>query len=698
MPRERELQRWDAGADSSIGLALEDSGDARWDQFAANERMYGVQSTYDENIYTTAIDRNNPLYRQREAEAARIAREIEGSAPANAHVAEERHRDAERGDGMDEEEKYSGVRREAATALPKRAAGAYVPPSQRPVTGTRTVSGAPFDPAIISSQLAKPTASNAANKAAESNEGVDGTVIEQKTAAADTAPKDNQALSPLPQTLRNTTEEHVRNVTHSFKQFANDEKLRVRAVQEQKRSHARAEKKVKFNDLKKFSENFKLRSRVPDDLVPILAKDREKQIEIQHKAEEAAKETEIREKERKEKPSPTSSAASQATSAVDQRSLQSAQHRARISQNLRQPIGSGPVPRQAINGRGMQGTNQSMGRPGVPLPPQPLPADLKIPSGPSKPALDDSAGPLSPTSATRLNVNAKAFEFRPAASAFRPSGTSQSPARTEETEKSTDSAATFFDKDRKPRDIAKDKMKYDVHAMFNPLQRMAETEYPEEQKKSFAANGGVPQPYRTPPTWQHGEGMQNASYKDSFKSPHHKSLSQGPSPMQTPNPNVMPAVHAGPPMPHAHQLPPHLQAHTPSQRPPYMPPQPAGPHQHHGAGGHLQGFDPRMQQFGQNASSVQSSPRFPPAQVAFNAQMPGMPPFAGQQPGGMQGYPGMSPSMAYRQVNMGMGMGMGMGGGVGGAPTGPMMMMPQQGHGQSKSYNNLVCACAFLVH
>lgn len=144
IPRARELQRWDAGSsdiNNGIDMSLESSSGG-WDQFATNERMYGVQSTYDENIYTTQIDRNTPGYRQREAEAARIAREIEGSTPADAHVAEERRRDAPREDGAggDEEEKYSGVRRDAAGGfLPKRSMGAYVPPSQRPLTNTPTV-------------------------------------------------------------------------------------------------------------------------------------------------------------------------------------------------------------------------------------------------------------------------------------------------------------------------------------------------------------------------------------------------------------------------------------------------------------------------------------------------------------------------------------------------------------------------------
>ena len=64
-------------------MSLGDSSQtAGWDQFATNQRLYGVESTYDESIYTTEINRNDPRYRQREAEAARIAAEIEGTAPA----------------------------------------------------------------------------------------------------------------------------------------------------------------------------------------------------------------------------------------------------------------------------------------------------------------------------------------------------------------------------------------------------------------------------------------------------------------------------------------------------------------------------------------------------------------------------------------------------------------------------------------
>lgn len=77
-----------------------------WDQFAENERLFGLKSNFDENIYTTKLDKSHPLYQQREAQAARIAKEIESQIVKNAHVAEERGAVWVDDSGMDEEDKY----------------------------------------------------------------------------------------------------------------------------------------------------------------------------------------------------------------------------------------------------------------------------------------------------------------------------------------------------------------------------------------------------------------------------------------------------------------------------------------------------------------------------------------------------------------------------------------------------------------
>ena len=87
---------------------MRSTGGASWDQFAENERRFGITTDYDENIYTTAIDKSHPDYKQRLAVAERKAREIERSLATNAHVAEERITDNVGGEdnGVDEEDKY----------------------------------------------------------------------------------------------------------------------------------------------------------------------------------------------------------------------------------------------------------------------------------------------------------------------------------------------------------------------------------------------------------------------------------------------------------------------------------------------------------------------------------------------------------------------------------------------------------------
>lgn len=87
--RERPLQKWEPSADTAVDISLEQN-EGTWDQFRANEEKFGLTSDYAEEIYTTTIDKSNPLYPQREAAAQRIAQEIERSSADNAHVREER--------------------------------------------------------------------------------------------------------------------------------------------------------------------------------------------------------------------------------------------------------------------------------------------------------------------------------------------------------------------------------------------------------------------------------------------------------------------------------------------------------------------------------------------------------------------------------------------------------------------------------
>ena len=87
---ERTLQPWVPDPEDGFDGTLDKSTTKGWDQFAENERRFGLKSNYDESYYTTTIDKSHPQYRERLAAADRKAREIERSVAVTAHVAEER--------------------------------------------------------------------------------------------------------------------------------------------------------------------------------------------------------------------------------------------------------------------------------------------------------------------------------------------------------------------------------------------------------------------------------------------------------------------------------------------------------------------------------------------------------------------------------------------------------------------------------
>lgn len=135
--QERELKSWaDVSEDdiARVGGLGDESTMAGWDQFEANKR-WGVQTTYSEDLYTTSLDRGSDFYKKKEAEAARLAAEIEREVSSNPHVAEERGQKQE-SDGIDEEDKYSSVIRDggapnfAAVAAGKTGTK-YVVPARR---------------------------------------------------------------------------------------------------------------------------------------------------------------------------------------------------------------------------------------------------------------------------------------------------------------------------------------------------------------------------------------------------------------------------------------------------------------------------------------------------------------------------------------------------------------------------------------
>ncbi|KAI5462197.1 hypothetical protein BGZ63DRAFT_207569 [Mariannaea sp. PMI_226] len=326
---ERVLQPWvpDSNDTSVNNGALEKTNNSGgWDQFAENERLFGLKTDYDENIYTTAIDKSHPRYRERIAAAEKKAREIERSAPTTAHVAEERIMDFVGGDDQGEMlDRYSGVRRQDFPPLGGRE-NKYTPPAKRAPTGQSTVKGAPVDPAIISSQIKAPpkkqpspapTTEQPKTPVPESNK--NGVMPKPNTQKPSTEPKAVESATPKPKPAQavsgdkaadatpaertstplrphvgtraegtpsaTSTVEH--DVLKEFKTFASQQ----RQVAEKARSNkARADKEVKLTELKKFANSFKLSTPVPNDLVSIIAKDPAKQKEIQAKAMKNAEE------------------------------------------------------------------------------------------------------------------------------------------------------------------------------------------------------------------------------------------------------------------------------------------------------------------------------------------------------------------------------------------------------------------------
>jgi len=686
--RERELQRWQPGPENDVQLSLggDESGPSgTWDQFAANERLYGLQSDYNEDIYTTAINRHDPRFKEKEREAERIAREIEKGGEA-------RKQALEADSGMDEEDKYSGVRRESPSLI-KRGPGAYVPPSQRSSTSKPEASNAHFDPAIISSQIARPDsashitptpappadlsikpaeapASMPSTKDTESStkDAIPGIATTSSTTDA-TPSSESKTVASGETSSKPEQNAYMKNVYESFKQFTSSEKLRVqqqqRAMQAQKTNTARQEKSVKLNDLKKFSQNFKLHSRVPEDLVPILAKTKERQDEIRERAEQQARDKEVKDKEKVSatsspvtKPDALRTVTAPAVEVAQDTASPSAQ-RTKVAQGARPSNNSPQLARGPGGFTQRVAQNQAQYRAGIP---QNVPSPIPMPGfqspnyHTSATATPAQSGLTSPTSsaANALRFNVKAMEFRPnpSASTFTPGGASDAPTSIRPSVALSATTASFFSANKKPSKMAEMKDDAVLTDGFNPIKRMLEeTENDAQKKAAFAGNGGIPQAYRTPPTWDVDDANQEKGYNDMF-------------------PRIQPSVQVSPMpgqpngiMAHQHQLPIHLQGAAPS---------PQGPQFYPGQGQGMGHMENQRMPYSQT-NSVQPSPRMTPGhpQMMYPGQVhPQMQGFPYGMPGGA-----MSPAMAMRPMPGGQYVG------PQGTPMGGHMMMQQGSNG-----------------
>ncbi|KAJ9606620.1 poly(A)-binding protein binding protein [Cladophialophora chaetospira] len=579
----RELQRWVPESSDTTDFSLESNNAGTWDQFATNSQLFGAKSTYDENLYTTAIDRSAPSYKRREAEAERLAREIEGSTSTNAHMREERGQATEQ-DGEDEEEKYSGVRRDDKIYPPLMVGGAnkYTPPARRAPTAQATVAGAPFDPAIISAQIARPEPTLATAQGSkderqalapadntpsatelQNHEHSQNGMIPSQTSSADkpelsadqvatgdTDPADIDAQLAAKVASQGPTENVEVKVLHQFRQFADNERQRVI---ERRKAQQNQDRAAKLTELLRFSKSFKLKTPIPTDLIGILAKDPAKQEAIVEKAQKESSDSTIAIAPAV-KPAPAQAPINTSTA----RKTDVPQPQASVPDRQAFTRGRGGYPQGGRSDRSVgqqpplyQGRNNSgafntrfgghqQERKGIqppPVIPAPIPTfDGRIPptgpmadqSGMTSPQRSNMHTPNSAISG-KFNLNVKASEFRPTAATFNPIAPSQTPSSPGSTNRAgsisrTASPSVFFG-NRKPKSASQ---RPSIAKDFNPVARMKGEHAPkkaaaggkaEEGHKDYSNNGGIPFAFQTGPRWTVKPENDQKTYEEAFEQP-----------------------------------------------------------------------------------------------------------------------------------------------------------------------------------
>ncbi|KIJ50986.1 hypothetical protein M422DRAFT_44208 [Sphaerobolus stellatus SS14] len=291
--RERELQAWQPDPTAPL-LPLGPRGDEAtfgaasnggWDQFAANERMFGVRTSFDEDLYTTKLDRSGPDFKERERKAQAIANEIMGQVSSNPHIAEERGLKID-DSGIDEEDKYAGV---------VRGPNAYVPPARRSQQAQQTQSATTSPPPGQPSTQETPNAL-ATDVPSTSVTSPSGTTAPGTAATGAAGVNSPSFLSSTPTLLHHNPRNYSLMLTvlspsspqdliPTFRDFVTNEKQRLT---QKRQALAKNEMDKRMSDLIKFAQSFKLNKPMPEDLVPILAKDEAKQQEIRDKTKRDA--------------------------------------------------------------------------------------------------------------------------------------------------------------------------------------------------------------------------------------------------------------------------------------------------------------------------------------------------------------------------------------------------------------------------
>ncbi|KEI36723.1 uncharacterized protein L969DRAFT_54397 [Mixia osmundae IAM 14324] len=241
----RALQKWSGAGDEDGSLesaALLSPTKGKWDQFEVNEKLFGAKTDFDEEIYTTKLDRSGKDFKDKERRAARLAQDILSSTSSNAHVQEERNV-VTQGDALDEEDKYSGV---------IRGPNAYIPPSARKASaaaGPPAARESPsVSPSVSKTPLPTPGMSNSAASLA---------LMQHVGAMRDSGA--TREPSSVSETI----------VRDQFREFVGSEKERM---QRKKDAQAKKVKEIQIAELREFSTGFKLRTPFPAELAPLVGK------------------------------------------------------------------------------------------------------------------------------------------------------------------------------------------------------------------------------------------------------------------------------------------------------------------------------------------------------------------------------------------------------------------------------------------
>jgi hypothetical protein len=542
--------------------------------------------------------------------------------------------------------RYSGVRRQQdfpPLSSTSNNSNKYTPPARRAPTGQSTVSGAPVDPAIISSQLARPDKPVTDKKPSPSPQvkaevatpptTTESSVIatpDSKPAAPKASTSASRTASPQVTTegTPNATATVERDVAGAFKTFASRERTRFENARINK---AKNDKEHKLSDLKKFADSFKLNTPVPEDLIPIIAKDPARQQEIKENAKRNAE----------AKPSPAEAAKPVApipdTKLAAQRTVPSHGTSPSNMPNRQTPNrNSGFVNQGGYNNpqnfrpdRSTQGqqipTQQSRGGPGnlgarlrnieqqkhnqLPLNPMPIHEARLPPTGPSNtidPNFSRRSSGVNSAQGGRLNPTTSEFRPSPFAASFNPnavpsSGSSpRSAANAAEAPTPAPVARSLLK--RKPIPASE---RPSLKAKFDALEHIMSIK--PGPGKDWTKSGGLKPAFDTPPTWR--QVADDEKPDSTMRQTYTELFEKTPFPtqaMSSPNPS-----HAVPPVPHQHQLPFHLQqgVHNMNQRQSPRQPSMNLPNQHgHGPAPSFNGPDDHRMMPSQSAQSF-ASPR-----------------------------------------------------------------------------------------